>query len=194
MFPRNPKPRGFSLIEIVIVVLMMGIITALMLSYFETTAPEQLEAAGQIVAADLDYARSLAITRGSKYRVSFDINLQRYVLEHSGSNPLLDALPESPFRRPGDPPDRQIVELANLPHLGVDVAIAGARTGGNLAQTVSDVEFDSLGSLTRSEATFVWLAAGEGSRRLYLAIEIDPVTGLATVGELQNARPAGITN
>jgi hypothetical protein len=59
---------------------------------------------------------------------------------------------------------------------------------------VTDVEFGPLGALTRSETTFVWFAVGEGSQRLYLAVEVDPVTGLATVGELQSAQPAGIVD
>jgi prepilin-type N-terminal cleavage/methylation domain-containing protein len=194
MHPANRNRSGFSLVEVLIVVLIMGILTAAVLPYFESSAPDQLDAAAQIVASDLDYARSLAVAGGSNYRVTFEAAARRYVLEHSGSNSLLDTLPDSPFRRPGDPPDQQIVELAKLPHLGADVEIAGLRTGGSTPQTVSDVEFGPLGSLTRSETTFVWLKAGEGSERLYLAVEVDPVTGLATVMETQSATPAGIAN
>jgi prepilin-type N-terminal cleavage/methylation domain-containing protein len=187
-------PKGFSLIEILIVVLIMGVLTAALLPYFESSTPDQLESAAQIVAADLDYARSLAIAGGSKYRITFDTAQQQYILEHSGANTLLDELPASPFRKPGDPPDQHIVDLAHLPHLGAAVEIAGLRTGGNAPQTVTDVEFDAVGAVTRSETTLVWLAAGEGADRMYVAVEVDPVTGLATVGEFQTARPAGVSN
>jgi prepilin-type N-terminal cleavage/methylation domain-containing protein len=188
----NLKQRGFSLAEVLIVVLIMAVLTAAVLPYFEANAPDQLDAAAQIVAADLDYARSLAVAGGSNYRVTFDASLQRYVLEHTGANSLLDTLPNSPFRKPDDPLDQHIVDLADLPHLGRDVEIAGLRTAGSSPQTVTTVEFGPLGSLTRSENTLVWLTAGDGDEPLYLSVEVDAVTGLATVGEIQSARPTGL--
>jgi type II secretory pathway pseudopilin PulG len=176
-----------------VVVVLLGILTAAVIPQFESNLADQLTTTAQIVAADLDYARSLAVSNGSKYRVSFDLDEQRYTLRHSGSNSSLDTLPPSPFRRPGDPPEEHIVELADLPRLGATVELTGLRTTGFYPQTVTDVEFDSLGSVTRSDPTAVWLACGQGAKRLYVAVEVDPVTGLATVGEIQTARPTGIT-
>jgi hypothetical protein len=144
------------------------------------------------VAADLDYARSLAVSNGSKYQVTFELVAQSYTLRHSGSDSSLHILPPSPFRRPGDSPQEHIVELAGLPRLSATVELAGLRTTGFYPQTVTDVEFNSLGALTRSDPTSVWLACGQGATRLYVPVEVDPVTGLATVGEIQTTLPVAL--
>jgi prepilin-type N-terminal cleavage/methylation domain-containing protein len=182
---------GFSLVELLIVLVVMGILTAALMPHFEPSQIEQLETTAQIVASDLDYARSLAVGNGSQYRVTFDATAGRYTLEHSGTNAALDTLPSSPFRRPGDPPDRHIVELDNLPHLGSDVEIAGLVAESGAA--VSEVEFSEMGALTQSDAVYVWLACGQGASRRYISVEIDAVTGLASMGEVIATRPTGIS-
>jgi prepilin-type N-terminal cleavage/methylation domain-containing protein len=184
--PQRGRAAAFSLVELMVVVVLLGILTAAILPQFESSTADQLTSAAQIVAADLDYVRSLAVGNGSEYYVTFDLDGQRYILKHRGG----DDMPPSPFRRPSDPPKEHIVDLADLPRLGPPVELAGALAAG---KTVSDVEFNSLGATTRGDKTFVWLACGLGTQRRYLPVEIDPVTGLATVGELQSARPTGIT-
>jgi prepilin-type N-terminal cleavage/methylation domain-containing protein len=190
---RAERPRGMSLIEILIVVVLMSVLMAAIVPQFQPSAIRQLESVAQIVAADLDYARSLAVSNGSTYRVTFDVAGQQYVLEHSGANPLLNPLPPSPFRRPGDPANQHIVELARLPRYGPTVELAGAQKIAGSGQSITDVEFDALGSTTRSETTLVWLACGQGDGRRWLPVEVDPVTGLASVGELEAERPSGLT-
>src|SRR5262245_50450256 len=90
--------RGISMMEMMVVLTIIGVLAALTIPYFETTAPDQLQAAATVVVADIAYARNLAISNGSEYRLTFQPASNQYQLTHSGTNSLLNALPSSPFK------------------------------------------------------------------------------------------------
>ena len=73
--------QGFTLIELVIVVLVLGILAGLaqpMLSKSVTDA--RLRAAASEVATALEYARATAINSGRACRVEFDVNAETVVV------------------------------------------------------------------------------------------------------------------
>ena len=177
------------MIELLIVVAVMAILAGVILPRSDPSLPEQLRSAAQIMAGDLAYGRSLAVTNNSEYRFTFDTEGNRYVLEHSGSDAALDTLPESPFRSPEDPPDKQTVDLDELPHLGTSVRIVEVAAQGSTPQSVGDLEFGPLGTTARSQETVIWLAAGAGSATRYIRLHVNPVTGLTTVGSYSGAGP-----
>lgn len=187
------KSRGYTLIELLIVIALMGIMASLILPRFNPSIHEELVAAAQIVSADLTYARSLAVTNNSTYRWTFDIAQNRYVLEHSGPNSLLEVLPSSPFRGNNDLPDQQITDLDELPHAGPTADLIAAQTASAAPQAVTYVEFSPLGGTTLGAATVIWLGCGSGESRRYLSVSIDPITGLASIGELQATPPLAAT-
>ena len=41
----------------------------------------------------------------------------------------------------------------------------------------------------RSTETIIWLTAGAGSAQRFLPVSVNPVTGIATIGELQAVTP-----
>ena len=184
-----PTVRGFSLIELLIVVSIMGILAGLVLTSFSPSVQDQLLGAAQIVAADVSFARDLAVTNASTYKITFDIDNDRYVLEHSGTNPTLDTLPDTPFRNPSDPPDQQITDLLSLPFGGGTIELIAALDLTPSPIAVTDVEFGELGESTRPFETQIWLASGQDEARRYISVLIHPVTGLATIGELQTQAP-----
>lgn len=172
------QSAGFSLIELLMVIAVIGILAGLILPRSDPSLYDQLRSTAQILRTDLAYGRSLAVTNGDEYRLTFDVANNRYVLEHSGPQASLDTLPDSPFRAPGDPPDQHIVDLDELPHLGQSVRIVTTATSGATIQRVSDLEFGSLGETTLASPTVIWLAAGYGSDTRYLTLTVNPVTGL----------------
>ncbi len=183
------KPaKGLTLLELLLVVAIVAILAAVALPGAQSAVHEQLRSTAQIVATDLAYARSLAVSNNSNYRVVFNFTENRLVLEHSGSSVSLTTLPRSPFSSPDDPTDRHIVDLDELPHVGPTVRLAAAASGSTF-EKASDVEFGPLGQTTRSDATILWLAAGSGDGTKYITLQINPATGLVAVGDYTAAAP-----
>ena len=76
----NKRTNGYSLVEVVISISILGLIIALLSYSFTNQAPKyRLKRAVWEIYSRLNYARYKAIFRGIKYRVSFDSN--SYVLE-----------------------------------------------------------------------------------------------------------------
>jgi prepilin-type N-terminal cleavage/methylation domain-containing protein len=63
--------RGFTLVELILVVLILSIAAVVAIPMFSSAADIQVRSAANRIAADLDYARGLAITRQKNYAVVF---------------------------------------------------------------------------------------------------------------------------
>ena len=72
MLHRRPT-AGLTLIELLIVVAVMGILAGLVLPSSNPSLHDQLRSAAQILAGDLAYGRSLAVTHNSRYQFTFDL-------------------------------------------------------------------------------------------------------------------------
>ncbi len=180
---RLPIRRGFSLVELLIVVALLGIFAATLIPTTETHVYGQLKTAAQTLAGDLDYVRSLAVTHNSKYTVVFDTSNRRYTIRHTGINSELKTLPVAHRTGVEILSDRQEhrFDFDRLRELIMQVDLQFVQAGTDSPSAVSQVEFTADGSTSRSEPTVVWLAAGHGSSRRYLAVHINPTTGLTTV-------------
>ena len=93
-----PPRTAFTLLELLLVMAVVGILLGMVLTRDEPSANDQLRAAAAILASDLDYGRSLAVANSDTYRFTFDNQNNRYILQYSGSNTALSALPATPFR------------------------------------------------------------------------------------------------
>lgn len=182
---------AYTLVELLIVVTIIGIFASLVLTSFEPSRYEQLRGTAQIVLGDLSYARSLAVANSSKYQFTFDTTGRLYYLEHSGSNPALEDLPASAYRDPTDPTTRQTTNFSKLLSLGGSVEIVAVRkVNASTQKGVTTVEFGPLGALTQPEDCWIWLAIGQNQSRMYLPIEVDAVTGIPKLHEVQTTGPA----
>lgn len=190
MLPRRARPKAFTLIEVMIVVAIVGIMAATAISSMNPSVYSELHKVAQIVAGDVGYARSLAVTNNSKYRLKFEVNPNRYILEHTGSDPSFDILPDTPFRADDDPPKRQIVRLADLKNTAMTVRLVAVHALSSTPEVVTDVEFAPNGGTTRIEETKIWLTAGSGENQRYLAVRISAVTGLTWIEDFQATAPA----
>ncbi len=126
-----PGPRrGFTVIEILIVMVIITIVAMTAIPMMSSASSIQIRAAASMIAADLEYAKSMAISRGQNYSVVFDQNADSYQLEDP------DGVIQHPVKKGFD----YIVDFQSDSRLN-KVDITGVNFSGN-----PDVEFDSMGS------------------------------------------------
>jgi type II secretory pathway pseudopilin PulG len=173
---------------------VMSILAAAIIPQLTSDLPERLNAAAQVVAADLDYARSLAVANDSTYKIFFQPADNRYFLQHSGPNALLCVLPRTPFRQNDDPPTQQTTRLGDLPIPEPGVRLVGVVVMQGAGQSATHVEFTALGSTTSKYESVVWLVCGSGASVRYIPVHVNPVTGLSEIGAIQTALPTAIAS
>lgn len=190
MCEHRRQRAGFTLVELLMVLLILGILIGLAMPSTEPTIQEQLRGTARILAGDLAYGRSLALSNNSSYRFTFDTANNRYLLAHSGSNSVLNTLPKSPYGFGTASPTQQIVALDDLPRVGIAVRLLGAAIYNGSYQAVTTLEFGPLGQTTASSPTTIWLSAGSGDSARYVSISVDPVTGIAEIGPCVGTPPS----
>ncbi len=154
---------GFTLVEIVIVVVILAIASALMIPMLSSAGSMQLGSAANIIAADLEYAKSMAITRGQNFTVDFDEANESYEIKDQ------DGVIKHPVKK------------GNY--------IVNFRTDSRLSRVdIVDVDFDSssevtfnyLGSPVNDNGGFIRLGAdGAGMK-----VNVEPITGFISIEDI----------
>ena len=195
MFPtrrrtaRRDGTTGMTLVELLVAIAVMAILAGVVVSRFQSNVREGLMGTARIVVADLDRARELAVSGGSTYRITFDLDANAYWLEHTGANASLDPLPPAPWGTFNATGTRWTQRLDAIPQIGLPIRLHAVRRGTGGASSVNSVEFGPLGETTEPEPTVVWLASGQGTACRYLSISINPVTGITSIGDFRAAPP-----
>ena len=78
--------KGFTLVEIIIVVVIMSIAALMAVPMLTSASDLQLKSAANVIAADLEHVKSLAISRQKIYSVVFDSSTDSYQVLDSDSN------------------------------------------------------------------------------------------------------------
>ncbi|HEX3870894.1 MAG TPA: prepilin-type N-terminal cleavage/methylation domain-containing protein [Pirellulales bacterium] len=186
---RSSKRHGFTLVELMLVILVASIFAAIVVAQSDPSTQTHLYTTAQLVAADMARARSLAVTNNDAYRVTFDTANNWYYLEHSGTNAALNTLPSTPFYTSQDTATRQYTLLASLPTGAGAVTLAAVGSNGSSPAPRTQVEFQTYGQTTQTDETVIWLTAGTGTAQRWQYLRINPVTGLATVETFQGTAP-----
>ena len=76
---------GFTMVEIIIVVVIIAIAALAAVPMMSSAASIQIRSAANMIAADLEYAKSMAISRGQNFSVEFDENTESYSIEDQDS-------------------------------------------------------------------------------------------------------------
>lgn len=163
---------GFTLVETMIVIVILGIAAAIAVPLMSSAAGMQIRSAANMIAADLEYAKSMAISRGQVYWVVFDVANEAYQIQDAN-----DTVIEHPINRGSD----YSVDFANDGRLD-RVNIASV----TLNPTGYRIGFDYLGSpySRASGATYSNLNAGTitlqagGTTK---TVTVEPVTGFISV-------------
>ena len=77
---------GFTLVEVLMVVLLVSVLAALALPTMNPSIHDRLQTAAQVVAADMAYGRSLAVTNNDSYTFTFSVAKNQYTLQYAGGN------------------------------------------------------------------------------------------------------------
>jgi len=80
--------RGFTLAEVLVVVVVLAVMGALVLPHAVGTTDMQVISAARMVTADLEYAQNQAITTQAPVTVTFTPSEERYALSNA-SGPLI---------------------------------------------------------------------------------------------------------
>ena len=73
--------NGFTFIELMIVVVIITIAALTAIPMMSSAASVQIRSAVNMLAADLEYAKSMAISRGQNFSVVFDESAESYRIE-----------------------------------------------------------------------------------------------------------------
>jgi prepilin-type N-terminal cleavage/methylation domain-containing protein len=150
---------GFTVVELLIVVVILSIVALTAVPMMSSAAGIQIRSAANMIAADVEYARSMAISHGRNFSVEFDKNADSYRIVD------LNGVIQHPVKKGFT----YVVDFRNESRLN-RVDITNANFG-----TYPTVEFDCLGSPVNGGT--VNLQAGTVSA----TITVEPVTGFVSI-------------
>ena len=90
---RRGRSRGFSLFELVLVLVIVGVLAVFAMPRLTSVPDLTLSAASAQLAAHIRYAQSLAMSRGQRYRVGFTANT--YQITDGGGVPIVQPMTAS---------------------------------------------------------------------------------------------------
>jgi len=77
----NPFSKAFTLIELILIVVILGILTAVTIPRLNSVHEMKLNSAVKKVAVDIEYAQSAALSRNTDTRIVFDASSDSYYAE-----------------------------------------------------------------------------------------------------------------
>jgi len=151
---------GFTMVEIIIVVVIIAIAALAAVPMMSSAASLQIRSAANMIAADIEYAKSMAISRGQNYSVEFDTNTDSYRIKDQEGTVIQHPVKKGfPF---------EIIFQTDSRLSKVDIT--------NVNFTDSKVTFDCLGSPVNNGGTVILQADGTTK-----TIEVEPVTGFISI-------------
>ncbi len=161
---------AFTLVELVIVMMIMAILAAIAVPLYTSAASVQLKTAANMIACDLEYAKSMAMSTGRSYSVVFNDSNESYRIKDANDNDV---------NHPVHIGAKYVVSFANDSRLNkVDIVSANFNSKNG-------VRFDYLGApYAHDDSSDSPLNNGsvqlraEGNR---LTVRVEPVTGYVSI-------------
>ncbi len=171
--PRRYRPAdGFTMVELVIVILTLAIAAALAVPRLGNASSTQLRSAARLVAADLDAARIESLAHGDDPRVVvFDLDANRYHLAASSA-------PTVPFTNPMDKKPYAVTFGSGRAAALTAVTLSAVGLGDGDDRTLG---FGVYGQLDQPTDATVTLAADGAT----VTLTVDATTGETTVGDIE---------
>ena len=162
--------RGFSIVEVLIVVMVIAIAAALAVPRMRDSEAAQLRSAANLLLADLSYAQAESITHATDTRLLvLGANNKTYWIAAKSK-------PNDPITNPADRlPYKVVFGESRASALG-KVTIFSSAVGGD-----ARLGFGAYGQLDQTSAATITLTAGG----MKITLTVDPVTGQTTIGSIQ---------
>lgn len=161
--------KGFTLVETILVAVILAVAAMIAVPMVSSADSMQMRSAANVISADLEYAKSLAISRQKHYSVEFDASNESYrILDQNGQV----------ISRPDKPDFDYQLDFKNesrLDKVDIESAVFGAYT---------TVTFDYLGCPYSGPGTSTPMTQGKivlTINGMSTTIKIEPVTGYITV-------------
>ena len=161
------RVRGFTLVELLIVIVIISIAALTAIPMMSSAAGMQIRSAANMLTADLEYAKSMAISRAQNFSVIFDTSADSYRIEDQYGNVL-----PHPVKKGFD----YVIDFQNDGRLNkVDIVSVDF-------DSTSEVKFDYLGSPYNGSNTplnsgIINLQAGGTTT----TVAVEPVTGYVSI-------------
>ncbi|MEN6309050.1 MAG: GspH/FimT family pseudopilin [Anaerohalosphaeraceae bacterium] len=171
---QHHKKDGFTLVELLIVVVILSVAAMIVVPTLSSAADMQVRSAANTIAADLDYARGLAVTRQTNYSVVFNPDTESYEIRRTSDNTVI--------ANPLMGGQNYVVAFDDDSRLSqVDIASANFDS-----DTDNAVTFNYLGAPFKGIGTGTSLTSGRvtlqaGTFTLY--VDVEPVTGYVTINQ-----------
>lgn len=170
---RPGRNNGFTLIEIIMVVVILGIAAMIAVPMLSSAADMKVRAAANRIAADLDYAKGMAVTHQKGYAVvfdpaneSYDIRVEPYGTDDIITNPV----------RPGSLYVVSFPSDSNMSQVKIDTVAFNSSANHTIM-------FDYLGSpfcgdpASALNSGRITLQAGDFT----IYVDVEPMTGYVTI-------------
>ena len=159
--------NAFTLIELIVVMVILSIAALLAIPMISSAADVQLRSAANMIAADLDYAKSMAISTQQNHSVVFDPPNELYEVRDAGGTVI-----EHPTKAGSD---FKVYFQSDSRLSRVDIVSADF-------DSQTTVTFDYLGSPYNSTAN----PLNKGEIKLQadsftMTVTVEPMTGYVTV-------------
>ncbi len=166
-FSLRCRGSGFTLLEVLIVVVIIAIAAMTVVPMMSSAASVQIRSAANMIAADMEYTKSMAISRGQRYSIVFDKNTESYSVQDQAG-----AVIAHPVKKGFN----YIIDFRNDSRLN-KVDIADVDFDGT-----NEIKFDYLGSPYNGNdnplnSGIINLQAGSTAA----TITVEPVTGFISI-------------
>lgn len=170
---KNTIFGGFTLIEIIIVIVILAIAAVIAVPMFSSAAGMQVRSAANRIAADLDYAKGLAVTYQKPYTVVFRSSSESYDIRDTTTDTVVDD-PVNPGSYVIDFTKDSNFDRVNIVNADFDSDATNAITFDYLGSPYHGKSTDSADALNSGRITLQ-------ADSLTIYVDVEPVTGYVTI-------------
>ncbi len=165
--------RGFTIIELLAVVAIVGIMMAIILPKFRVSEATEVQLAGIQLAQDLDVARTRALSTREMVRVAFNLDTRKYggYLDDDGNGTIVES--DAEWQALHGFGVRELPARVQYSR-GAAGAIPGDASSGAVTFPDGRIEFDSRGLTMPMGTRGVVYLANENDPYAVVAIQLTP--------------------